>query len=551
VEYRQMGLLLLGGAVVAWAWAVWFLSRPLAQLPSYSQLLLRSGLSWAALLFMVVGLSSSFQMNDEPLNVTADLSLLSSWAERGAENGPISREDDEVVSGTVRPGPLREGEVVFESSLLRVDPRRRPNVILVMLESVGVNHLGYMGYGRSTTPELDSLASESLNFTSVRTTATHSNYAQMAVLSSLFPRRYAGLDTYKRLDYPRVLWHDVLSQIGYATATFSSQDERWQGMLRFEQTQVEHPIFHAANYTGRKTLIGSERTVPDEVTVRRAVAWLERQTGPFGLYLNFQSTHFPYVVPDNFPKPFLPDQPARGRFHYISYPAEDRPLAINRYDNALAYVDQQLGVLKRALLRLKLDQTTILIVTSDHGELFGEHDTVTHGRTLFEAEARVPLLIRYPSELRPRRDERSVSTLDVMPTLLGLLGIPPHPSYQGIDVLGAGYDTNRPILMNIQGMRSREGVICGEYKYTRSPTGRKPALFHLPSDPEESSNLMDQEPALATQLDRFLSAHMRAQMAYYRPGQTGTRSLRFAPRFGSCDEPAKRMRPSEYETATQ
>src|SRR5690606_4479216 len=142
-----------------------------------------------------------------------------------------------------------------------------PNVVLLMLESVGVNHLGYMGYERSVTPELDRIAARSRRYRNARSTASHSNYAQMAVLSSLFPRRFSGFDAYTRLDYPRFLWHDFLTAFGYRTVTHSSQDETWQGMLRFQSTGTPTEYHHARTYDGKRIRMGSEKIVPDEVTV--------------------------------------------------------------------------------------------------------------------------------------------------------------------------------------------------------------------------------------------------------------------------------------------
>jgi arylsulfatase A-like enzyme len=280
--------------------------------------------------------------------------------------------------------------------------------------------------------------------------------------------------------------------------------------------------------------MGSERTVPDDETTRRAIAWIASQGGPFGLYLNFQSTHFPYVVPRDYKKPFQPDKPTRGKFHYLSYPKSDRAKVVNRYDNALAFVDQQIGVLVSALRDQQVLDNTIIVITADHGEMFGDHEMVTHGRSLFDAEARVPLLIRYPQRVRAGEDQRPVSTLDILPTLSSLLQIPVHPGFQGADLLGESYDSARPVFLNIQGMRSREGVVCEGYKYTRGPSGSKPALYNLEKDPHESTNLVDEEPRRAELLDRFLAAHMRAQMAYYRPTDDSLRSVRFAPRFGRC-----------------
>ncbi len=536
LEYWSWVGLLIGTGALLSALSLWMVVGPRVGPLIALRLMIRGTISLAVFGGLTFALSSPRGSHRAPLTATSDLSLLASWAQRKLDHQALAAGDGSG-GALVRKGPLRSVEAGYEAvvRLRGSETRPSPNVLLIMLESVGIDHLSHRGYERSTTPHIDELALESWQLTQARTTATHSNYAQMAILSSLFPRRYAGLDTYKRLDYPRLLWHDLLASVGYGTATFSSQDERWQGMIRFESTSEEHPIFHSANFDGPKLMMGSERTIPDDVTARRAVRWIKSQKKPFGLYVNFQSTHFPYVVPRKYKKKYLPDRPTRGKFHYLNYPKTDRPAVINRYDNALSFVDEQVGFLLRSLRELELHENTIVVLTSDHGEMFGQHKMVTHGRTLFDGEARVPLMIRYPGHVPPTRDARDVSTLDVLPTLAGLLDLPLHPSFQGHD-LQERDEGHRPVFINIQGMRSREGVICDGYKYTRSPSGAKPALFHLQDDLGERKNLVDVEPDRAALLDRFLAAHMRAQMAYYRPADDSIRQRRFAPRLSACPQ---------------
>jgi arylsulfatase A-like enzyme len=403
-----------------------------------------------------------------------------------------------------------------------------------MLESVGLQHLGFEGYARKVTPNIDELSELSVRFRQARTTATHSNYAQMAVLSSLFPRRYSGLDTYRRLDYPRVLWHDFLSVLGYATATHSSQDESWQGMIRFQNTETSTSFHHAGNYEGKRMRLGSERVVPDEVTATRLMQWIDGQTGPWGAYVNFQSTHFPYKVPEGAPKPFTPDQPGRGTFRYLKYPKADLPIALNRYDNALSYVDAQIGRILDYLRVTGKLENTILVLTSDHGELFFEHGMVTHGRSLFEGELRVPLMVHYPKALVPHDVDQVVSTLDVLPTIAEILNVPAHPAFQGQSLLSSADDPERPQFMNIQGMKSVDGVICGTLKFIDNRSLRRWELYDLSLDPEEKHNLVETHRAQAEALHDLVRSQMNAQMSYYAPSESSARELYYAPRLANC-----------------
>lgn len=536
VEYAPVAVGLGGVIVICCISAFVYLSRSLEGVAGDVQLLVRGGGSFVGLLGLLQVLTTPGMTVGCGLNQTADLTLLTSIAARRAQLDDL--EDHAGQTGIiVSPGaPLSTGELWASAAPNMEGPR--PNVILVMMESVGVSHLGSFGYERNVTPHLDRIAQKSVRFGSARSTAAHSNYAQMAVLSSLFPRRFSGLDTYERLDYPRFLWHDFLATLGYATATYSSQDETWQGMLTFQETGTPTHFHHSATYEGKRLRMGSEEIVPDEVTIRRAIEWIGAREGPFGLYVNLQSTHFPYRVPEGAPRPFLPDRPARGRYHYLHYPKSDLPAVINRYDNALSYVDAQIGRLYDYLEATGRLDDTVLVITSDHGELFWDHGMVTHGRSLYEAEVRVPLFVHFPSGLTPRDVRRPVSTLDVLPTLATLLDVPPHPAFQGTSLLQQA-DPDRPLFMNIQGMKSHDAVICGHYKLIVDRGTRKQMLFHLEEDPGETRDISARRPAVTRALRSLLSAQMRAQLRYHSPREASERQKRYAPRFASCPDVTK------------
>lgn len=441
------------------------------------------------------------------------------------------------------PGSERAAGRIWQSTAAVPAEERRPNVLLIMLESVGANHVGYNGYRHhgkteSITPNIDRLAEQSLRMRRAWTTATHSNYAQMAVLSSLFPRRTAGLDTYKHLDYPRVLLHDFLYALSYRTATISSQDEMWQGMFRFENTGTPTLFFHSRDYQGPLVSTGTEKIVPDHITaqrVRRLI--LTRQSEPWGVYVNFQMTHFPYKLPPGVKGEYEPSNPDPKKFRYLSYPEGDLETVVNRYDNALEYVDQQVGRIYDTLVETKQLDDTIIILTSDHGELFHQHGMVTHGRSLYDAEARVPLLIRWPRVLEPRGSDAPVSHLDILPTLAELLQVAPHPSFQGDSFAQPELIDRRKkaIFLNIQGMRTAEAVVCWPYKLIKNRQQRRPELYQLDQDPGETDDLFHEDSPRAERLLSLLRAQMKAQLAYHHPKNKELRDERFAPRLLTCD----------------
>lgn len=446
-------------------------------------------------------------------------------------------------SGLVRAGP----PLTAERSWMTLAHRRGrggPNVIFVLLESVGARHVGYGGNPRPVTPEIDRLARAGLRFRRAWTAATHSNYAQPAVLSSLFPYRRTTLDLYHRLDYPRELFHDLLHELGYDTAAISSQDETWQGMARFQETGTPTFRRHALDYEGPHIDTGAEQIVPDEVTTDLVLTWLtEPRDRPWALYVNLQTTHFPYTIPEHADRPFQPSEPDRSRFTYVGYPDAQRSIVRNRYDNALSYVDEQIGRIRRYLEDTGEFDDTLWVVTADHGEMFGEHGTVTHGRTLYDAEARVPLLLHWSGVIEPGDRYDPVSLLDVLPTVAELLGVPPHPSFQGQSLLRKSVPAKPPraIFMTIQGWSHADGIVCWPWKLIADRTNGRLLLFDLAHDPQEVTNLVDEYPHVAARLGRVLDGQLRAQLAYYGAEPEARRSC-YAPRLASCPElPVRRL----------
>jgi arylsulfatase A-like enzyme len=375
------------------------------------------------------------------------------------------------------------------------------------------------------------------------TTSTHSNYAQMAILSSLLPRRRTSLDVYRRLDYPRTLPQDLLRPLGYDTATISSQNESWQGMRRFQTTRTRHYFFDSHDYDGPK--IGSSRHAKlfDETTIDEAIDWIDRpRSGPFYLYVNLQATHYSYNRPAGdqarFPSPSIGE--LRDRGFTVSYMDIDEgalPAMRDHYDSALHYQDAQIGRLVEALRERQLYDDTLLVITADHGESFGEAGVVTHGKTLREPEARPLLLMRLPGRLAPRDDLTPVSHIDVMPTVVDLLGLPPFPGYQGRSFAKAEAHAreHRGVFLTMQGIRYMDALVCYPWKVVDNRTGRSVQLFNLAHDPAERRDLSALRPRLKRAMQNVLDAQIQAQLHYHRGSQL-SRDAHYQPRVLRCPE---------------
>lgn len=399
-------------------------------------------------------------------------------------------------------------------------PQRQglPNVVLIMLESLPWKRTSFAGDRNATTPNLDRLAEESLVFSRSYAVSTHSDYAQMAILSSLHPRKFDKHDIYSPIEYPRTLLWDVLQKAGYSTEMFSCQNERWGNMLNFLNTPGLELLRHAPNWPkaphkGR----GARSKVHDETVVSAWIKWRGlRGRRPYVSYLNFQSNHFPYEIPATAKHARVPFAMSSS-VAFFGYPRAELEVMKNRYYNALEYADSQVGrILATIRERGEWEQTAVIVV-SDHGEAFYEHNLPTHGHALFEEQVRSFLLMRLPG-LAPRVVDESVSHLDIVPALLDYLDLPPHGNFQGSsEIIDPEYSADgRSFFFSIQGITHEDGVLRDQWKYIVNWDRRSRALYDLSADPNEDHNLFPERTQKTLEMDRLLQEFLATQLGYYR-----------------------------------
>ena len=190
----------------------------------------------------------------------------------------------------------------------------------------------------------------------------------------------------------------------------------------------------------------------------------------------------------------------------------------NQYDNALAYVDHWVGFIRERLAQAGQLDRSILVVVGDHGEAFMEHGLARHGMHMWNEMIHVPLIVLAPGHRKPTRIDKAVSQIDIAPTVMGMMGLKPHPAWQGVDVLADDYDDlKRPIYSVLQLTRFQEALIWGQTKYIADQNTRQEWLFDLAADPDEKRNLADAaNPSPQLQRVRRMLARWHGyQLAYY------------------------------------
>ncbi|MDF7822411.1 sulfatase-like hydrolase/transferase [Pontiellaceae bacterium B12227] len=404
----------------------------------------------------------------------------------------------------------------------------QPDVYLIMLESISWDRYGFMGYEREVSPHIDALAAESIVFPKSYAIANHSSYAQTGTHASMYPLRRTKLDQFEKVNYPKTMLFDVLSYAGYRTAFFSAQNEDWLGMKTFIEanTTMQH-FFHSKSVLGNN--IGIESKLEDEVVRKHAEDYLSASEAgqPVFMYLNLQATHFPYAIPEGADQPFQPASMDGFSFNYTDYDTAHLDRVINKFDNALRYVDQQVGAFIDHLKSIGRYENSLIVLTSDHGEAFYKHGLPTHGTSLFEDQVRTATLFKLPHGKKSEIRNDPISLIDLNPTVLEILGLPNHPNFQGRQILNA--PRKSPIYMMSHSLVKSHGLVDYPWKYFTSDRDGE-QLLNLEIDPDESADLSADYPEMLEVMKNNLQLYQLRQLYYYNVLPQRERDQSYPPR---------------------
>lgn len=364
------------------------------------------------------------------------------------------------------------------------------------------------------------------------------NYSWPALFTSQYPYRSQHQYFYPaRSDSPRVTIYDVLKQASYRTAIFSAQNEHWGGMNNALNTK-SLDLFFSSEYSEAENYIQDSDVgfaafsrnfktagkLDDALVVDRALQWLTTQQDPrFFIAMNFQRSHFPYTWPESFVPPFPFAEPSRWY-----YPEADVEMMRYRYWNSLRYVDEQIGRFIKALKEKGLYDKSLIFIMGDHGEAFYEHGQTCHGNDLFNETATTLLFYKNSKERERLAINKVPELIDVAPTILKLLKLPPQPSFQG-QSLDDAYPS-RPTFITVNSPVSEQDVIIDNgWKMIVDNRNDRLLLFNLAQDPQESQNLMESEPQKARELLYQLMVWRKAQLKYYK--DTSLQKKFYPPQF--------------------
>ena len=428
----------------------------------------------------------------------------------------------------------------------------RPNVVLIVMDTTRADHLSLYGYRRDTTPNLRKLAADAALYPQALSAADITLSSHASIFTGLYPSWHGAYCEPPEAAFGRALgpvptMAEELAKNGYHTmgvaanlylrAQFGLQrgfadfriprpvpvlagDESWY-MLRNGMRHAINQFTDTAQF---------DRLYSRADAVNGEFFRMLRQPGlaeaPFFAFFNYMDAHFPYIPPHPFDRLFpgktsateadldaIQSKVAEGG---EPLPALYTSHAVSQYDGGIAYIDSQIGQLVDWLKRENLYDNTMIVVTADHGESFGERRLFLHGNSLYANLLHVGLLVKYPHSAHAGVVNAPVSLIDIFPTVMDVTGVKAPAGLQGRDLLDPAAIEPRdlfsesfpcPVLHTpaCPGGCMMRSVVSWPNKFIWSSKG-SPESYDLQQDPNENHNLFGSLNPIA----RALSDQLRA-----------------------------------------
>lgn len=371
---------------------------------------------------------------------------------------------------------------------------KKPNVLVITVDTTRADHLQPYGYKGIRTPNLESLAKRGILFRQCATTSPLTLPSHCSIMTGTYPT-YHGvrINGNTAMSMEHLTMAEAFADNGYQTGAFIGAfvlDGRWglnQGFRHYDD-QFDLTKF-------KKLDLGLVQR-PGNQVVDAALTWLDDQKDkPFFAWLHLYDPHTPYSPPE----PYRSEYASNNR--------------VGLYDAEIAFMDSQIGRCLEWLKKNRLTERTIVAVIGDHGEGLGDHGEMTHGYFIYDYAVHVPFILSTPvAEMNGIQISSQVRTIDLYPTLLQASGIPIPKQVQGTSLLplierrGAGgqplFAYSESMAPSIQyGWSPLLSLRTPKYKYIDAP---RPEFYDLENDPGEKTDIREEHTKVTAEFDQAL-----------------------------------------------
>jgi arylsulfatase A-like enzyme len=392
-----------------------------------------------------------------------------------------------------------------------------PNILLYVVDTLRADALGHYGHPDANTPNFDRFASEGVVFEQAFANASWTRASMTTLLTGLLPWNHRTEGRDDLLESNVITLSDRLRETGYATALITANPN--VGSLFGYASAFDHVSdLYARTRPGR--VRDHELITPSDEVSDEALAWLAHAPEPFLLVVLAIDPHAPYTPPRHFDPRRVRD--ARGvsglRRTIDRDDLSDAQKARVRelYQAEVSFNDESFGRLVDGLKRRRIYDHTLTVLTSDHGEEFWEYDRRGHGGSLSEEVLHIPLVIRYPgSRELPAggRIRQSIQLIDVVPTLLDLIGLPLPPNLDGRPFFD---DPNREEEVVFSSVALDEHLLrairAGRWKLVWAPGSDQYELYDLESPDREGTPIAPPYSPEESSVKRRLAAALRSAL---------------------------------------
>ena len=347
----------------------------------------------------------------------------------------------------------------------------KPNILIFLIDALRLDRVGRSGSSKPTTPHIDRLAQDGVTFTQLMPQSSWTKPSIASLFTSTYPGFHAAQDRPDVLRPGLPSLARALAHRGYET----------QGFIPNANILPLWGFGHDFNRYADVDASDFDRCDDAKVVDRCIDAIRHAQGRPWFFYVHTMGPHEPYDPPDEYARRFPP-----------ALPGDEREEIKARYDGEIAYSDAQFGRLIAALHESDQYENTLIILLSDHGEEFWEHGGLGHGTTLYEEVLRVPLIQKWPAgRWAGEWREELVEMVDLAPTILDYLDLPPEEAFQGRSFLpllkqkpweeSPGFAT----LVNLA--ESWRCAKTSKRKFLRDAARREKTWYDLKTDPAEQA----------------------------------------------------------------